>query len=143
LPPSSYQPWQQERATPKPHTYRWLVPSLTAAGGLVAGLVIGGAWGGGTTAGPRPEVTVTATPVAAAPQGYHDPAILERDLKGILAKRLANPSGQYYDAGVTVKSLTCVETSHTAATCLWKLSDGTSGTDEVAISADGSRFITK
>jgi hypothetical protein len=143
LPPSSYQPWQQERATPKPHTYRWLVPSLTAAGGLVAGLVIGGAWGGGTTAGPRPEVTVTATPVAAAPQGYHDAGTLGSALKGILAKRLANPSGQYYDPGVTVKSVLCVETSKTAATCLWKLSGGQAGTDSVAISPDGDRFITK
>jgi hypothetical protein len=144
LPPSAYQPWQQGHAAPaQQHANRWLIPSLTAAGGLVLGGIIVGAATSGTTAGPAPTVTVTASPVATRPQGYHDPANLERDLRSILAKRLANPDGQYYDSGVTVKSLVCVETSKTAATCLWKLSDGTSGTDGVAISADGSRFITK
>lgn len=121
---------------------RWLLPAVTGVVGLVAGgaIVASAAPHGWLTAKADAHAHAAA---ASGPQGYHDPANLERDLRSILAKRLANPDGQYYDAGVTVKSLVCVETSNTAATCLWKLSDGTSGTDGVAISADGSRFITK
>lgn len=144
LPPPPYQLWQQGHAAPvQSRSYKWLIPSLTAAGGLVLGGIIVGAATSGTTAGPAPTATVTVSPVATRPQGYHDPSALESALKSILAKRLANPSGQYYLPGVTVKSVLCVETSKTAATCLYKLSGGQSDTVSVVISADGGSFISK
>jgi len=136
LPPRPNQPWQQAHAgrqprggPSQPHSYRWLIPSLAAAAGLVIGGIVTAAAGIRVpSTGPAPSVTVTATPAAApGPQGYRDPAILEHALKSMLAKRLGNPSGQYYEPGLKVKSVLCVDTSKTAATCLYKLSGGQAG----------------
>lgn len=42
-----------------------------------------------------------------------------------------------------MKSVLCIETSISAATCLYKLSGRQSDTVAVVISADGDSFITK
>ena len=134
-------PPQYPRPVSRAGHARWLVPALTGAVGIVAGGAIVAAATAGHDAARAPSAPARAA--ATAPQGYHDAATLEHDLKAMLSKRLASPSGQFYDPGVTVKSLVCVETSRTAATCLYKLSDGQSDTDSVVISPDGSRFITR
>jgi hypothetical protein len=119
---------------------------VTGAGGLVAGLVIGlvaGATGTTAASGAAAAASPSQAAATAGPQGYQVASVLEHALRSILVKRLANPAGQYYDPGVTVKSVTCIEQSKTSATCLYRLSSGQSDTDSVAISADGGSFVTK
>jgi hypothetical protein len=147
------QPWPQA-AYPGPVTpprrqwgaSRWIIPCVTGAGGLAAGLVIG--------LGRRPRGDdgdlrrgSSGVPVAwirgARPAGVPGRVVLEHAIRSMLAQRLANPAGQYYDPGVTVKSVNCVEQSKTSATCLCRLSSGQSGTDGMAILADGGSFVSK
>jgi hypothetical protein len=75
--------------------------------------------------------------------GFYDMTTLESSLKATEQKRLSNPSGAYYDPGVTVASVTCITTGSQTAECLSKLSDGVPSSDTVDISADGQSYISQ
>ncbi|MDQ2874831.1 MAG: hypothetical protein M3Y33_08575 [Actinomycetota bacterium] len=84
-----------------------------------------------------------ARPRPAAGPTYHNPLVLQKSIRDTLDKRLADPSGAYYEPGVHITGVQCIEQSAVAATCLITRSSGQSETDAVVISADGLQYITK
>lgn len=95
---------------------------------LAAALLLAGC--GGTAASGS-----ASTPPAA--QGFLNPTTLEASIKTQADKKIAAE-------GLTVKSVTCIETSQARTfTCLADLSDGTTSTATATVSADGSSYVTQ
>jgi hypothetical protein len=88
-----------------------------------------------TSAAASPARQVTTAPPG--PQGFQVPSVLQHSIKHQM-----NAKARKHGYSFRVTSVTCVEQGRQKATCLAEFSDGTSTTIYVAISADGSTYVS-
>ena len=122
-------------------------PPVAARTGMSAGLRlllrVGAAIvvGGGTFFGVHLATSHDAGTAGAS--GFNDPATLQADIQRQVEARVSNESGPYYLPGVAVTDVQCVLQSGHTFTCVIRLSNGSSESDDAVVSPDGSSYVTK
>jgi hypothetical protein len=83
-------------------------------------------------------VALLGTLHAAAGSGHISVTDLQSQITAQTDQRLSDPAGPYYDAGVSVTSVTCIPLTSDTDTCNVQYSDGSGSSVTVTLGKDGA-----
>jgi hypothetical protein len=80
---------------------------------------------------------------AGSNSNFNNPTAVATSIKTQLQKRISDPQGQYYLAGVSVTSVVCTPAGNNTDHCVDHLSNGQTVTETAVISSNGNSYVTR
>ncbi len=87
-------------------------------------------------------VVALITQASSSQSNFNNPSVVAASIKTQIQQRLSNPSGQYYQPGVTVTSVVCTPSGTSTDHCVDTFSNGQTATETAVISGNGTSYTT-
>jgi hypothetical protein len=79
---------------------------------------------------------------SSSPSNFNNPSVVAASIKTQIQQRLSDPSGQYYEKGVTVSSVVCTPSGTNTDSCVDKFSNGQTTSETAVITGNGASYTT-
>ena len=87
-------------------------------------------------------VSVVLITQLSSQSNFNNPSAVAASIKTQIQQRISNPSSQYYEPGVTLKSVVCTSSGANTDHCVDTFSNGETATETAVISGNGTSYTT-